>query len=160
MTDSTLSVESHSSMVTQEGIVEEMRNNHALVRIYQNSSCAGCKVSGSCSSKTLGGNNSRIIEAMADDGVAVGSKVILRMRTRDGFLSVLLSFILPLILLFSFILSLQSLDIREEMLALGGLGVLSGYYLILSLFRNILKRHISFTAVPASQAHPVVCDNL
>jgi positive regulator of sigma E activity len=144
--------------ITQRGVVESMEGNRAFVRIYQNSACGGCQLQGGCSSKTLGGNASRLVEAFAGEGVAAGSTVDLSMRSSDGMLSVLLSFVMPLVLVFTLILSFQSRGISEEVLAVLALGSIAGYYGILSLFRNALRSRISFTATMSADAVADACN--
>lgn len=147
-----------AQLVSQPGFVEEMQGNRAFVRIYQNSSCGSCQLQGGCSSKSLGGNSGRLVEAVAGEGVSAGARVRLQMRASDGVLSVLLSFALPLIIVFTLILSLQSRGISDEVLALSALGSVVLYYGGLSLFRSILKARISFTAVLDDEFRPEVCE--
>jgi positive regulator of sigma E activity len=144
--------------VTQRGIVESFEGDVAHVRIYQNSACGSCHLQGGCSSKTLGGNTGRLVEAYAADGVTVGSAVDLSMRSADGLLSVLLSFVLPLALVFTLILSLESRGMSEELLAVLALGGIASYYGVLSLFRKAIRARISFTATLPADSVAENCD--
>lgn len=145
--------------VSQRGYVEKMTGDRALVRIYQNSACGGCQLQGSCSTENLTGNSGRLVEAIAGAGVDQGSLVDLNMKSSDGMLSVLLSFVLPLVLIFTVILSMQSRGVSDVMLAALSLGCTAAYFGVLSLFRNVLRRRISFTATLPGQNAPVRCAN-
>ncbi len=158
MTQHYTSSGSQARTVSQRGVVESVEGNRAFVRIYQDSACGSCHLQGGCGSKSLGGSTGRLVEAVAEDGVGVGSAVDLRMKTADGILSVLLSFVMPLALVFTIILSFQSRGMSEELLAAMALGSIALYYTVLSLFRKALKARISFTATLLNDSVTEACE--
>jgi uncharacterized membrane-anchored protein YjiN (DUF445 family) len=66
--------------------------------------------------------------------------------------------VLPLAMVFTLILSLESRGMSEELLAVLALGGIASYYGVLSLFRKAIRARISFTATLPADSVAENCD--
>lgn len=129
--------------IVHEGIIDSVSENAVKVRILQVSACSGCHAKGVCSSVD---QKERIIEVLPDSNTyKQGERVSLYGRRSWGLKAVFWAFFLPFVLMTSSIIFLSSLHISELISGLSSLAILIPYYIILSLFKNQLKKNFSFT---------------
>jgi positive regulator of sigma E activity len=128
--------------IEHEGVVQKSDNNSVFVRISQEAACTGCHAQGSCS---LSGTKEKIVEVQGNHNLSPGDNVTVLMKRSMGYTALFLGYILPFILLVSFLITLVSLSLPEAAAGLGSLGILGIYYLLLYLFRDRIGNKFVFT---------------
>ena len=126
------------------GIVENINGSRLKVKIVQSSACSACSVKGHCSASET---KEKIIDVYNKNNVPcqVGERVMIVGTTSMGMKAVLLAFVLPfIVLLLALIISLKLTGGDEAVSALGSLGTLVPYYLIIYICRNRLSRSFMF----------------
>lgn len=128
--------------VEHPGVVQVVRGEMVRVAINRGSACSGCHARGSCG---LVDGESRIVEAPCDGHrYRVGDQVVVRARVQQGLWAVLLSYVMPWALLVVTLFVLLGLGVGEGLAALGALGVLLPYYLVVWSVRPRLEKRIAF----------------
>jgi len=130
--------------IQHQGIVESINGSHIRVRIMQTSSCAACSAKGHCSSAD---NKEKIVDIYeSDEFYKKGDEVIICGTMSMGNQAVFIAFILPFIILIISLFVLMYLTNDNELLsALISLALLFPYYIIISLYKNRLKKTFAFT---------------
>ncbi len=120
---------------------------HIKVKIHQQTACLSCKVAKHCNAS---GSKEKIIDVDLNDSfkVSKGEKVIITASGENGFLAVLLSSIVPLIVLLVVLAASMIITKDEAFSGLACLIALVPYYLILYLFRNKIREKFSFQIEP------------
>lgn len=129
--------------VIKSGIVESIGDGYINVQIHNDSACSTCYSKGACTSM---GSGDRIIEVEFDKTKEVlpGDKVDIEMVSSQGWIAVLVGYIIPFILLITTLLIVSNYT-GEATSALVALGVLVPYYSILFMVRNKMKKYFRFT---------------
>jgi sigma-E factor negative regulatory protein RseC len=128
--------------VSHEGVVQNVDERVAIVRISATSACSGCHAEGSC---TLSGKEEKIIEVSGKYNVKPGDTVTILMKQSMGYAALLLGYLLPLISVITILIVLISLDVTELSAGLLSLAILIPYYFILYLFRKRINEKFTFT---------------
>ncbi|MDR1645819.1 MAG: SoxR reducing system RseC family protein [Tannerellaceae bacterium] len=129
--------------MTHCGVVERIEGHTVYVRIAQQPACSGCQVKAAC---TTANGKEQIIEVTDPSGAfRVNEPVRIEGKNSMGTRAVLLAFIVPLALIIATILAGSALQWGEAASALASLILLLPYYIILYLFRNVLKKKFVFT---------------
>ncbi|NCC09585.1 MAG: RseC/MucC family positive regulator of sigma(E) [Bacteroidia bacterium] len=136
-----------TNTIKQSGIVESINGSHIQVRIIQTSACASCSIKGHCTASEC---KDQIIDIndWSSSTYSVGEQVWIIGETSMGVFAVLLAFIIPFILLISFLFLFMSLLGSELYAALLALCSLIPYYITLHLNKTRLKQKLSFTIKP------------
>lgn len=74
-----------------------------------------------------------------------GDSVTVVMNKSMGYTAVLLGYVIPVILVVTFLIILGTLSLSELITGLGSLAVLIPYYSILWFFRNRINNNFRFT---------------
>jgi len=113
------------------------------VRILQISGCSSCKAKGFCNASE---SKEKVIDVYQCElgGRHVGDDVTVSADISVGYLSVMLGFGLPLILLIAVIFGVSLFTKNDVLGALFGLGVLIPYYFILWVLRDKIRKKILF----------------
>ncbi len=132
--------------IEHKGQIIHIKNNRAFVAIDQETACESCHAKSFCS---VQGSKKKIIETQIGQlDYQTGDKVNVKLKSSLGVHALLLGYILPL----SFVLItllISGLLIGNELIAgLLSLFVLVPYFLILSLFKNKMKKKYSFNIEP------------
>ncbi|MBK7710401.1 MAG: SoxR reducing system RseC family protein [Bacteroidales bacterium] len=123
-------------------MVQKIENKSVLVVITAHSACSGCHAAEAC---TMTGKEEKIIEVKGLYNVKPGDEVTIFMKQSNGYLAVLLAYVIPLItILFSLIIFL-TLKMPELTAGLLSLIMLIPYFTILYLFRNRINERFIFT---------------
>lgn len=138
---------SQCRVVTQPGVVTAVHGTEADIQIVQTGACASCRIRGVCQP---GDVRSRTITVHNRNGLTTGSRVDLHMEERFGWLSVVVAFVVPLILVVGTLFALAPGLGSQELAALVGLGCLIPYYGLLYITRNFFSRIVRFDATPTS----------
>ena len=128
--------------IEHEGIVTGVTDSHILVRILQQSACAGCHAAGVCSTAD---RKEKIIEVEDHSGAyEVGEQVTVWGQTSLGMQAVLLAFVVPLFIILVALIVGTELRWSETATGLSGLLLLVPYYYIMYRMRGRLKKRFVF----------------
>lgn len=130
--------------IQHRGIVESVEGNRVVVIVEQQSACAGCHAQGVCSQK----GERRTIEVATSDAksYSVGDKVVVALLNRGMALSsVVMGYLLPLVVLLATLLLLKAIGLEDGVVALGAIGAVALYYLLLYILRREIEKKIEFT---------------
>ena len=128
--------------IEHEGIVTGVTDSHILVRILQQSACAGCHAAGVCSTAD---QKEKIIEVEDHSGAyEVGEQVTVWGQTSLGMQAVLLAFVVPLFIILVALIAGTELHWSETATGLSGLLLLVPYYYIMYRMRGRLKKRFVF----------------
>ncbi|MDD4637720.1 MAG: SoxR reducing system RseC family protein [Bacteroidales bacterium] len=129
--------------IVHEGVIDSVSEKAVKVKILQVSACSGCHAKGVCTSVD---QKERIIEVQPDgNSYKLGEKVSLYGKRSWGLKAVFWAFFLPFVLIIASLILLSLLQLSELISGLFSLAVLIPYYIVLSLFKNQLKKSFSFT---------------
>jgi sigma-E factor negative regulatory protein RseC len=137
---------SKEKSVTHKGTIIEITQECIRVEIINKSMCAACHAKGFCSA---GDTKDKIIdvEYYNNGEFAVGDEVEVIMNRSMGFKAVWISYVVPLVILLIFLLTLQGLGFSELHSGLFALLSVCVYYLLVYLFKDKLANKFVFTIV-------------
>lgn len=137
---------SKEKSVTHKGTIIEITPEYIRVEIINKSMCAACHAKGFCSA---GDTKDKIIdvEYYNNGEFAVGDEVEVIMNRSMGFKAVWISYVVPLVILLIFLLTLQGLGLSELHSGLFSLLAVCVYYLMVYLFKDKLANKFVFTIV-------------
>ncbi len=131
-----------SEAIEHKGVVESVSGNAVHVRILQSSACGACSAAKSCMAADV---REKFIDCVADEELQAGDEVMVSVSQKQGWLAVLLSFVLPFCLLM-FVLWLAGKFFSETVAGTLALCSLLPYYIIVWLSRNKIKKNFEFKA--------------
>jgi sigma-E factor negative regulatory protein RseC len=127
--------------IRHRGIVEKVENHKVFVRIEQQAACSACHARSACHASE---KKDRIIEISDDSGrYAANEQVFVSIQSTAGFIAVTVAFVIPLALTVAAVVT--GANQSEGVGGLAGLAVLIPYYLILYVFRDKLKKKLTFS---------------
>lgn len=127
------------------GQITDVRSGMVVVRIARLSACAGCHAQSVCASSDCV-ERYVTVAIMPTDQFNVGDIVAVEGKVQIGLLAVLLSFVLPILLLFvSLFWGIRVMDFEESVAVLLALVVLMVYYGALRIFDPMLGRVLRLT---------------
>lgn len=137
---------SREKSVTHKGTIIEITPESIRVEIINKSMCAACHAKGFCSA---GDTKDKIIdvEYYNNGEFAVGDEVEVIMKRSMGFKAVWISYVVPLVILLIFLLTLQGMGLSELHSGLFSLLAVCVYYLMVYLFKDKLANKFVFTIV-------------
>ena len=130
--------------VDHKGTIIEITESNIRVEIINKSMCAACHAKGFC---TTGDTKDKIIDvAYFNRGeYSVGDSVVVTMRRSMGFKAVWISYVIPLLILLIFLLTLHSLGFGELLAGLSSVLAVGVYYLVVYLLRDRISTDFVFT---------------
>ena len=130
--------------VDHKGTIIEITESNIRVEIINKSMCAACHAKGFC---TTGDTKDKIIDvAYLNRGeYSVGDSVVVTMRRSMGFKAVWISYVIPLLILLIFLLTLHSLGFGELLAGLSSVLAVGVYYLVVYLLRDRISTDFVFT---------------
>jgi sigma-E factor negative regulatory protein RseC len=129
--------------IRHQGIVEKVEKYKVFVKIEPLTACSACHARTACLASD---KKEKIIEVDDDSGAyAVNEQVIVSVRSSAGFFAVFTAFSAPLALVVIAVITGTNKSGNEGVGGLAGLFVLILYYLILSVFRDKMKKRIVFS---------------
>lgn len=132
-----------SKTIEHAGIINEIRDGYAEVKIIQNSACSACHAKGAC---TAADKSEKIVSVKVENGnLRAGDTVMIEGATSMGFKAVFYAFVIPFILIMSLLIIIYICTENELYSALGSLSSLIPYYLILHQFNDKMKNKFIFT---------------
>lgn len=128
--------------IEHEGIVTGITSSHILVRILQQSACAGCHAASLCATAE---QKEKIIEVKNDGSpVRIGDKVVVTLAAKSGYKALWLTAVLPLLLIVLSLVVTSWADASELVMGLCALLVPVVYYILLYFYRDRLKKQFTF----------------
>ena len=130
--------------VDHKGTIIEITEGNIKVEIINKSMCAACHAKGFCST---GDTKDKVIDvAYFNNGeYSVGDRVVVTMKRSMGFKAVWISYVIPLLILLIFLLTLHSLGFGELLAGLSSVLALGVYYLVVYLLRDRISTDFVFT---------------
>lgn len=129
--------------IRHSGVVSEIEDDCIKVRIIQTTACASCKIAGQCNASE---SKEKIVEVYGQrlSDLKIGDSVEVTAARHTGYLAVMLSSVVPLLLLMVVLLTVLNFTDNEVVAALSSLGVLVPYYLILYIMKKKIQSQLSF----------------
>ncbi len=129
--------------IAHKGRIKSVSPGSVTVEIVSSSACSACQAKGAC---PAGGTALKDIEVKTSSSAAyaVGQEVEVLLGSADAHKAVWTAYVIPLVLLVSFILLPLSLGLSEGLSALCGAGAAALYYMVLYLLRNRLGSKWTF----------------
>lgn len=130
--------------VDHDGIIKEINGNEIKVSIISIAACASCAIQNVCNPSDAKEKIFSIRSKNANE-FNIGEKVKLTVSAGKGLLAVFLSYILPVIIIFAFIIVALTLGMGEGISALVALGATAIYFLIIFLTRKKAEESFNFS---------------
>lgn len=128
--------------VEHTGTVDAIVNGVVKVNILSQSACSSCHAKGACSVADM---ENKIIDVQTSDNqYKIGEKVKVVMQQSQGFKALLLGYVLPFVLVITFLIIGTGAELSEGKAGLIALAALPIYYLGLYLSNKKLKQTFSF----------------
>lgn len=128
--------------IQHEGIVKNVSNGSVTVGITSNPACSGCHADGICG---ISGKEEKVIDIKGKFNVSPGDTVTVVMEQATGYKAVVLSYLVPLILIISCLITLNLFSASELTAGLISILMLIPYFFFLYLFRKKINRSFTFT---------------
>ena len=130
--------------VDHKGTIIEITEGNIKVEIINKSMCAACHAKGFC---TTGDTKDKVVDvAYYNNGeYTVGDSVVVTMKRSMGFKAVWISYVIPLLILLIFLLTLHSLGFGELLAGLASVLAVGVYYLMVYLLRDRISTDFVFT---------------
>jgi sigma-E factor negative regulatory protein RseC len=128
--------------IQHDGTVTKVDSNSVVVSITSSSACSGCHAEGMC---RISGKQEKIVDIKGRYNVSPGDTVTVIMETSTGYKAVVLSYLIPLVIVITGMITLNSLSASELTAGLVSISLLVPYFLILYLFRKKINRSFTFT---------------
>ena len=134
-----------SKAIEHSGIVTQISEQYIQVSIVQQSACSSCHAKGMCSAAE---SKEKIIEVENRNyNVREGDTVTLAGDRAIGLRAVLLAFAIPVLLMLVVLLVVNFLGVTEIIAAFIAMGIVTVYYIILSLFKNKIRNKFQFRII-------------
>ena len=135
---------SNKKNVSHKGTIVEISEGNIKVEIINKSMCAACHAKGFCSA---GDTKDKIIDVQYYNNgeFSLGDEVEVTMKRSMGFKAVWISYVIPLVILMIFLLTLQGLGFSELCAGLSAAVAVTVYYLVVYLFRDKIADKFVFT---------------
>jgi sigma-E factor negative regulatory protein RseC len=134
---------SSSSCVEQKGIIEEVVNGFAKVRVSSFAACAKCHAKSACG---ITEGSTRFFQVpVAKDEYSTGESVIIEMERHMGLRAAFIAYFLPFLIVITSLLILTSFNVSELFSGTISILILIPYFTGLYFFRDHLKRSFKFT---------------
>jgi len=130
------------TVIRHTGIVQKSDNESVTVLITAESACKGCHAEGSCN---LSGKEEKIVEVKGFYNVKEGDAVTVSMKQSTGFKALFLGYILPLLIVLTFLILFAYIGYSELAAGLLSLSSLLPYYLVLYFARNKINNKFIFS---------------
>jgi FAD:protein FMN transferase len=125
------------------GVVKKITGKTAEVLIVSHSACASCHAKSHCS---LIDQEEKIIAVPIPEGSwKIGDKVQVVLKEKAGLTAVWIAYLAPVLLVILLMIPGILLKWSELYLALGFMGIIIGYFVLLYLFRGKLNKRFTFS---------------
>ena len=135
-----------SSSLQHRGTVESVTNDTVIVSVMPESACAGCHAKSICGEH--GEKREIVVKTPYAAEYIPGERVIVALEhNRMGLISVVWSYVLPLIILVGVLFGARAFGVEDGISALSSMAAITLYYVTLYLMRNKFDKKIKFTII-------------
>ena len=135
-----------SSSLQHRGTVESVTNDTVIVSVMPESACAGCHAKGICGEH--GEKREIVVKTPYAAEYTPGERVIVALEhNRMGLISVVWSYVLPLIILVGVLFGARAFGVEDGIAALSSMAAITLYYVALYLMRKKFDKKIKFTII-------------
>ena len=128
------------------GTVESVTNDTVIVSVMPESACAGCHAKSICGEH--GEKREIVVKTPYAAEYIPGERVIVALEhNRMGLISVVWSYVLPLIILVGVLFGARAFGVEDGISALSSMAAITLYYVTLYLMRNKFDKKIKFTII-------------
>lgn len=133
-----------SEHIEHQGRIESIDANLVRVRIVSNSACGTCAARKACG---MSESTEKIIEVvtLSASEFSVGEEVVVSIRRKVGLWAVAMAYVAPLIVLVVVLIAASMFGLDDGVAAVGAMGGVAIYYLLLWLFGGRISEKVSFT---------------
>ena len=132
--------------IQHRGVVESVSTDTVIVSVMPESACAGCHARGVCGER--GEKREIVVKTPYAKEYASGERVIVALEhNRMGLISVVWSYVLPLVILLSVLFGARTLGANDGIAAMSSMTAISLYYVALYLMRKMFDKQIKFTII-------------
>jgi sigma-E factor negative regulatory protein RseC len=130
-------------MIEHEGIIDQITDNVAHVKIQSVSACASCHAKGVCSAADQ--EEKYLDVPLPDSRYLQGGHVVVQVAKRLGFRAVALGYGYPFLLLMAVLVGMLAAGAPELQAGIAALLSMIPYYLVLYLFRKRISNTFTFS---------------
>ncbi|MBO7198761.1 MAG: SoxR reducing system RseC family protein [Alistipes sp.] len=135
-----------SSSLQHRGVVESVAGDRVVVSVVPESACAGCHAKGICDKR--GDKREIVVRTPYAAEFTTGEHVIVALEhNRMGVMSVVWSYVLPLVVLLGVLLGTKACGVEDGVAALSSMAAMVIYFVALYLMRRMFDRKIKFTII-------------
>ena len=135
-----------SSSLQHRGTVESVTNDTVIVSVMPESACAGCHAKSICGEH--GEKREIVVKTPYAAEYTPGERVIVALEhNRMGLISVVWSYVLPLIILVGVLFGARAFGVEDGIAALSSMAAITLYYVALYLMRKKFDKKIKFTII-------------
>ncbi len=129
--------------IEHKGRIESIDANLVRVRIVSNSACGTCAARKACG---MSESTEKIIEieTRSASDFSIGEEVVVSIRRKVGLWAVAVAYVAPLAVLVAILAAASLFGFDEGYAALGAIGGVVIYYLMLWLFGGKISEKVSF----------------
>ncbi|MBR5771483.1 MAG: SoxR reducing system RseC family protein [Alistipes sp.] len=132
-----------SSSLQHRGVVESVAGDTVIVSVMPESACAGCHAKSVCGEK-----REIVVKTPYAAEYTPGERVVVALEhKRMGLISVVWSYVLPLIVLVGVLFGVKAFGVEDGIAALSSMAAMSLYYVALYLMRKMFDKKIKFTII-------------
>ena len=133
----------HPEHIEHRGRIESIDANLVRVKIVSNSACSSCSSRKACG---MSESAEKIVEVKTRSAAdfEVGEEVIVTVKRKVGLWAVAVAYVAPLVVLVAVLAGASALGLDEGVAALGSLGGVVIYYLLLWLFGGRISEKVNF----------------
>ena len=128
------------------GVVESVAGDMVIVSVMPESACAGCHAKSVCGER--GEKREIVVKTPYAAEYTPGERVVVVLEhKRMGLISVVWSYVLPLIVLVGVLFGVKAFGVEDGIAALSSMAAMSLYYVVLYLMRKMFDKKIKFTII-------------
>lgn len=130
--------------IEHEGVILKIDPDIISVEILNKSACAACSSKSAC---TLGESEAKVVQVENRGFLSFeeGESVNVILKKSLGFKALWLSYLIPLLILLTTLITMTYFKFSEPVTGLTIIGAIAIYYLIIYLLRSKLKNEFVFT---------------
>lgn len=130
--------------IEHRGRIESIEGEVVRVKIIANSACGTCAARKACG---MSESAEKMIDVKVLHGeeFTVGEEVMVAVRRKVGLWAVAVAYVAPLVVLVAVLIVASMVGFDEGVAALGSLGGVAIYYLLLWIFGGRVAEKVSFT---------------
>ena len=128
------------------GVVESVADDMVIVSVMPESACAGCHAKSVCGER--GEKREIVVKTPYAAEYTPGERVVVALEhKRMGLISVVWSYVLPLIVLVGVLFGVKAFGVEDGIAALSSMAEMSLYYVALYPMRKMFDKKIKFTII-------------